>query len=95
MSPGETPNLGAILGDDDSDAAKLVSSLALQEDPPLDDVDEVMTKLSLVAIEQRIASLQAEQRGLGTAVENQNRSDELTGLISSLQQEKRSLRSRE
>jgi DNA primase len=95
LPAGETPNLGAILGDDDSDAAKLVSSLALQEDPPLDDVDEVMTKLSLVAIEQRIASLQAEQRGLGTAVENQDRSDELTGLISSLQQEKRSLRSRE
>ena len=95
LPPGETPDLGAILGDDDSAAATFVRRLALQEEPPLSDADEVMDKLRLVAVERRIADLGVEQRGLGTGVENQDRSDELTYLISSLEQERRNLRSRE
>jgi DNA primase len=95
LPPGEIPDLGAILGDDDSAAAALVRRLALQEDPPLSDADEVMIKLRLVAVEQRIADLGVEQRSLGAGVEDQDRSDELTYLISSLEQERRNLRSRE
>jgi DNA primase len=95
LPPGEDPDLGAILGDDDSAVATLVRRLALQEEPPLSDADEVMIKLRLVAVEQRIADLGVEQRSLGTGVENQDRSDGLTYLISSLEQERRNLRSRE
>jgi DNA primase len=95
LPPGEVPDLGAILGDDDSAVATLVRRLALQEEPPLSDADEVMIKLRLVAVEQRIADLGVEQRSLGTGVENQDRSDGLTYLISSLEQERRNLRSRE
>jgi hypothetical protein len=54
-----------------------------------------MIKLRLVAVEQRIADLGVEQRSLGAGVEDQDRSDELTYLISSLEQERRNLRSRE
>ncbi|HEX9978821.1 MAG TPA: toprim domain-containing protein, partial [Acidimicrobiia bacterium] len=56
MEPGEPPDLGSLLGDDDSDVAVMLRGLAFL-DAPLPDADEVVRKVQVGALDQRIQDL--------------------------------------
>ncbi|OFW66081.1 MAG: DNA primase [Actinobacteria bacterium RBG_16_68_21] len=56
MEPGEPPDLGSLLGDDDSDAAVMLRGLAFL-DAPLPDADEVVRKVQVGALDRRIQEL--------------------------------------
>ena len=56
LSPGQPPDLGALLGDDDGERATMLRALAL-EDRPLADPAEVLRKLQVGALERRIEDM--------------------------------------
>jgi DNA primase len=93
LDPGEVPDLGAILGSDQSAAAVLLRRLAL-EDRPLADADELFERLRLDAVEHRIEAMRLELAGIDPDEERDRYSKVFEGLIS-LEKERRNLRSRE
>ena len=56
MEPGEPPDLGSLLGDDDSDVAVMLRGLAFLN-APLPDADEVVRKVQVGALDRRIQEL--------------------------------------
>ena len=93
LDPGGVPDLGAILGSDQSAAALLLRRLAL-EDRPLAVADELLERLRLESVEHRIDAMRLELAGIDPDAERERYSNVFAGLIS-LEKERRNLRSRE
>ena len=93
LPPGEPPDLGTILGGDESPAAALLRRLALEE-RDLDDVDKVLKRLELAAVERRIDGLRVRLQKLDPDAEEGEYSDVFNQLIA-LERQRRELRSRE
>lgn len=93
LRPGESPDLGAMIGSDESGSAALLRRLAL-EDRPLGDADELLGRIELAGIERRIDLLRSELQGLDPDTDAQRYSDVFAQLIA-LEKERRDLRSRE
>ena len=93
LRPGESPDLGAMIGSDESGSAALLRRLAL-EDRPLGDADELLGRIELAGIERRIDLLRSELQGVDPDTDAQRYSDVFAQLIA-LEKERRDLRSRE
>lgn len=93
LRPGEPPDLGAIIGADESEAASLLRALAL-DDRPLEDVEDVMARLDLASVERRIDVLRGRLQGLDPSADEREYSEVFEALIA-LERERRDLRSRE
>lgn len=93
LPPGEPPDLGSIIGTDESEAAALLRRLALA-DRPLADTAEVLSRLELDAVERRIEVLRVELQKLDPDADEQKYSDVFNRLIA-LERQRRDLRSRE
>jgi DNA primase len=93
LSPGEPPDLGTIIGKDESSAASLLRRLAM-EDRPLADLGEVMSRLELASVERRIDALRVRLQKLDPDAEVGEYSDVFNHLIA-LERQRRELRSRE
>jgi DNA primase len=91
--PGEPPDLGTIIGSDESPAAAMLRRLAMEE-RPLAALSEVMTRLELSAVERRIDGLRIRLQKLDPDAEEQEYSDVFNHLIA-LERQRRELRSRE
>jgi DNA primase len=59
LEPGDPPDLGSLIGADDSPAAAMLRALAMS-DVPLPDADEVVRKVRVGAIDRKIAALKYE-----------------------------------
>jgi DNA primase len=57
LQPGEPPDLGSVLGDDDSDIAVMLRGLAFS-DRPLPVAEEVVQRVQVAALDSRIDSLE-------------------------------------
>lgn len=57
LAPGEPPDLGSLLGDDDSDVAIMLRGLAFL-DRPLPEPAEVVRKVQVAALDRRIEELE-------------------------------------
>lgn len=57
LTPGEPPDLGSLLGDDDSDVAVMLRGLAFL-DRPLPEPDEIVRKVQVAALDRRIDVLE-------------------------------------
>jgi len=57
LDPGEPPDLGSLLGDDDSDVAVMLRGLAFI-DKPLPEPSEVVERVQLAALDRRIEELE-------------------------------------
>lgn len=57
LAPGEAPDLGSLLGDDDSDVAVMLRGLAFL-DRPLPEADEIVRKVQVEALDRRIEELE-------------------------------------
>jgi DNA primase len=90
LQPGASPDLGSLLGADDSPPAVLLRRLAMT-DRPHATVDEVVIRLKLGAVERRIEQLRGEIDREGPG---QGHSDKFAELIA-LERQRRELRSRE
>ncbi len=58
LTPGEPPDLGSLLGDDDSDVAVMLRGLAFL-DRPLPEAEEIVRKVQVEALDRRIEELEA------------------------------------
>lgn len=85
LRPGEPPDLGAMLGDDDSDVAVMLRGLAFL-DRPLPEPDEVVRKVQVAALDRRIDEL--ERVVVSVAPGSDEYSDAYAELIA-LQRERR------
>ncbi len=92
LEPGVAPDLGSLLGGDDSPAAALLAELALTDSGDLAPAGELVRRIEIGAIERRIDTLRREMEGLGP--EGQASSDRLSQLVG-LEEQRRRLRSRE
>ncbi len=90
LEPGVPPDLGSLLGSDDSPAAALLAELALTDMSDLAPAKELVGRIEVGAIERRIETLRREMEGLGP--EGQESSDRLSQLVA-LQEQRRRLRS--
>lgn len=93
LAPGESPDLGAVIGSDDSQTALMLRRLALEE-RPLGDVAELLSRLELAGVERRIDLLRSELQGVDPDTDAERYSDVFAQLIA-LEKERRDLRSRE
>jgi DNA primase len=93
LGPGETPDLGAILGSTDTEEHELLRRLAI-DDRPLPDVDEVVKRLKLSGVERRIDTMRSELATTDPDADPQGYSEKFESLIA-LEQQRRELRSRE
>jgi DNA primase len=91
LSPGKPPDLGRIIGSDDTPETRLLAELALLDRPTSDPAD-VVNRLKLDVLVRRIEELQKALEGMGR--DDQGYSDKLQELLA-LQQQKQRLRSRE
>lgn len=64
LPPGRPPDLGSLIGGDDSDEAELLRRLAL-DDRPLPDAGEVVLRLRIAALQRRIEDLRSSLARLG------------------------------
>lgn len=91
LAPGTAPDLGALLGNDDSPLAKMLRELALGDVPP-GDADELVRKLQVGALDRRIWELRVRLEGL--PAESEAYTDGFEELIA-LGQRRRQLASQE
>ncbi len=92
LPPGTPPDLGSLLADDTSPIISLLSELAL-EDRPLADAGDVVTKLRVGRIDERIEELRRRLEGLDPNGQPQEYSGTFEELIA-LERERRALRER-
>jgi hypothetical protein len=85
LEPGEPPDLGSLLGDDDSDIAIMLRGLAFL-DRPLPDAAEVVERVQVAALDRRIDEL--ERIVESTAADSDEYSGAYADLIA-LQRERR------
>jgi DNA primase len=85
LEPGDVPDLGALLGDDDSDVAVMLRGLAFL-DRPLPEPDEVVKRVQVAALDRRIQEL--ERVVESTAADSEAYSTAYAELIA-LQRERR------
>lgn len=78
LPPGQTPELGAVIGERDDPAARLVRALLL-DDRPLGDPAGLVRRLRVAGIEQEIATVRRELEG--TEAGSERHSQLLTELI--------------
>lgn len=93
LDPGETPDLGAILGSTDSEEHELLRRLAI-DDRPLPDAGEVVKRLKLSGVERRIDTMRSDLATTDPDADAQGYSEKFESLIA-LEQQRRELRSRE
>jgi DNA primase len=91
LEPGVAPDLGGTLSSSGSEAASLLSELALVDRPQSDAVD-VIDRLKVDGLTRRISELERAMAGLTSGT--QEHSDRFAELVA-LQQQKKQLRSRE
>jgi hypothetical protein len=94
LDPGQPPDLGSLLGDDDSEPAALLRELAFVERPLADGTRELIGRVRVGALEARIDELRQEIARLereGRPEESSSRLEELIGL----ERRRRELRSPE
>jgi DNA primase len=92
LPAGTPPDLGSLLSDDASPIIELLSELAL-EDRPLADAGDVVTKLRVGRIDERIEELRRRLEGLDPGRQPQEYSATFEELIG-LERERRALRER-
>lgn len=92
LPPGTPPDLGSLLSDDASPIISLLSELAL-EDRPLADAGDVVTKLRVGRIDERIEELRRRLEGLDPSGQPQEYSGTFEELLA-LERERRALRER-
>lgn len=93
LDPGEPPDLGSLLGTDETELSRMLTELAF-EDRPLADPVELGKRLKLGALDGRIQELRNEIAGLDAEGEPEAYSDRFRELIA-LEQERRNLRGNE
>jgi len=84
LGPGEPPDLGSLLGDDESDVAIMLRGLAFLE-RPLPEAEEIVRKVQVEALDRRIDEL--ERRVESVAVDSDEYSTAYAELIA-LQRER-------
>ncbi len=94
MEPGEPPDLGSLIGDDDSEVAVMLRGLAFAEAPLPRDPDEVVRKVQVGALDRRIQSMQRELQGIDADAEPEAYSATFQELIA-LERQRRELWSHE
>jgi len=93
MEPGEPPDLGSLIGDDDSEVAAMLRGLAFG-DAPLADADEVVRKVQVGALDGRIQELRRIVESLDADAEPEAYSARFGELIA-LERQRRELWSHE
>ena len=93
LRAGVTPDLGAALGDDQSDVGALLREVAMV-DLPLPEAAEVLNRLKVGAIERRIEKVRAHLEELDPDADTQTYSERFNELIA-LERQRRDLRSRQ
>jgi DNA primase len=93
MEPGEPPDLGTLLGDDDSDTAAMLRELALV-DRPFSDAGEILRKVQVGALDRRIHPLKFRLANLDSESEPEAYSAAFRELIA-LEKQRRDLWSHE
>jgi hypothetical protein len=93
MEPGEPPDLGSLLGDDDSDAAVMLRGLAFL-DRPLPDAAELLRKVQVGALDRRIQEMRRRIESLDSETEPEAYSGAFRELIA-LEKQRRDLWSHE
>jgi len=94
LDPGQPPDLGSLLGEDDSEPAVLLRELAFAEHPLADGTRELIGRVRVGTLEARIGELRQEISRLdreGRPEESSSRLEELIGL----ERRRRELRSPE
>ena len=91
LRAGVTPDLGAALGDDQSDAGALLREVAMV-DLPLPEAAEVLNRLKVGAIERRIENVRVNLEELDPDADTQTYSKRFNELIA-LERQRRDLRS--
>jgi hypothetical protein len=81
LDPGEPPDLGALLGDDDSEPAVLLRGLAFSEAPLPTDAGEVARRVQVGALDRRIQALRSEVAAIDAEAEPETYSDRFGELI--------------
>ena len=81
LDPGEPPDLGALLGDDDSEPAVLLRGLAFSEAPLPTDAGEVARRVQVGALDRRIQALRSEVSAIDAEAEPETYSDRFGELI--------------
>jgi DNA primase len=93
LDPGEPPDLGSLLGTDETDTGRMLTELAFEE-RPLADPAELAKRLKVGALDDRIQVLRTEIAGIDAEQEPETYSDRFRELIG-LEQERRILRGNE
>ncbi|HSM01780.1 MAG TPA: DNA primase [Acidimicrobiia bacterium] len=93
MEPGEPPDLGSLLGDDDSDAAVMLRGLAFL-DRPLPEATELLRKVQVGALDRRIQEMRRRVESLDSESEPEAYSTAFRELIA-LEKQRRDLWSHE
>jgi len=91
LDPGVPPDLGALLGDDESDEGRLLRQLAL-EGRPMGDATELINRLKVGVVERRIDRVRTVLKSLDPDQDAQEYSDRFEELIT-LERRRRELRS--
>ncbi len=93
LAPGVTPDLGAAIGDDASEAGALLRELAMV-DLPLPDATDVLIRLKVAGVERRIDMVRRELGRLDPERDTEAYSERFGELIA-LERKRRDLRSAE
>ncbi len=91
LKPGEAPDLGSVIGSDDSQIATFLRKLAL-DDKPLADPTELVSRLKMSGVEREIAGIRTALQQVDKDADAQGYSELWSRLIA-LEQSRRSLRS--
>lgn len=90
LDSGEPPDLGALLGAEQSPAARMLRRIAMDE-RPLPDGDAVMNRLKVGRVERRIEEVRGALAALDPAADSQSYSARFAELIA-LERQRRELR---
>jgi hypothetical protein len=93
LEPGAPPDLGRLLGEDDSEEGQLLRRLAL-EGRPMDDATDLVNRLKVGAVERRIDRVRNVLESLDPDQDAQEYSERFEELIA-LERRRRELRSNE
>jgi DNA primase len=93
LPPGEPPDLGSLLGSDESDLGRLLRSLAMS-DRPLAEADETVKRLKVGGLERRIDKIRRRLERMNPENEPEDYST-LFGELIGLESRRRELRVRE
>ena len=91
LPPGTPPNLGGLIGEDESPEGALLRRLAM-ENRPLSDAEALVNRLKVGGLERRIEELRRSLEGLDPDQDQQGYSDTFQELIA-LETQRRELRS--